>query len=459
MAKSGKESISNKSQVDQWLKKLEQESWQLELLVSAFTIFLLIQANMAYSDFLQGLRFQYDVSGSLFSFAYIFLSLIGASITALVFFLVIHLLLRGFWIGSIGLRSVQSRIDFEDLKYSEFFTKRLEKRVVSLDRLVVMLDEICSVIFSFSFLVISILISFGTYLIFLSIVAFLLDGLGIHLDGWLEEVYQVVAAAIMILVLLTGIVYLLDFFSLGFFKKYRRLSKLYYPIYKFYGWITLSAVSRSIYYYLISKFSKKKIRLGYLVGLAFFLYSVLIDFDQFQFYPHERNHNESTILSNHYDDKRSEDDFVERVSLKSEMVSGKYMPLFIRYESKDNELIQSQCEGFEPKKRDGFNFNLSIKFREGGITISSQKFEDEDIDRLLKCLTAIFQVSINDSVYSEPKYYFHKHPGKDQYGIYTMLSTNGFLTGENVLKVSKKVDEEDQEWEDYAFVPFWYDPD
>ena len=113
-------------QIGQWLKKLERESWQLELLVSAFTIFLLIMAVGSYEDFLEGMNYEYDLSDSVLSFIYIFMVLLGLSIKALMIFLVLHLMLRGFWIGTIGLRSVQSNVDFDKLNYSEYFMKRLK---------------------------------------------------------------------------------------------------------------------------------------------------------------------------------------------------------------------------------------------------------------------------------------------------------------------------------------------
>ena len=162
-------SDKSKNQIEDWLKKLERESWQLELLVSAFTIFLLIGANSAFGEFLDGLNYKYNLSGPGPAIIGLFLIVINNSIKALTICLVIHLMLRGFWIGTIGLRSVQSSIDFSKLNYNSFFTEKLKKKVISLDRMVVMLDEICSVIFAFSFLIISILISFGTYLAFIGV--------------------------------------------------------------------------------------------------------------------------------------------------------------------------------------------------------------------------------------------------------------------------------------------------
>ena len=115
-------SNDSENQITQWLKKLEQESWQLELLVSAFTIFLLMGAISAFDTFLESIYYEYDLSDNLLSLVYVFMLLISLSIVVLTIFLVIHLLLRGFWIGAIGLRSVQSTIQYDKLNYSDYFT-------------------------------------------------------------------------------------------------------------------------------------------------------------------------------------------------------------------------------------------------------------------------------------------------------------------------------------------------
>lgn len=148
-----------KEQIEDWLSKLERESWQLELLVSAFTIFLLIGALSAYDDFLIDIKYQYNPNAGVLVIVYIFLILLKNSLLALIICLVVHLTLRGFWIGAIGLRSVQTSIDFSKLNYSDFFTEKLRKKVISLDQLVIKLDVVSSVIFAFSFLAISILLA------------------------------------------------------------------------------------------------------------------------------------------------------------------------------------------------------------------------------------------------------------------------------------------------------------
>jgi len=450
------EPIKQKEQIGQWLKKLEQESWQLELLVSAFTIFLLIMAIGSYDAFIESLSYKYDLSDSLLSFIYVFMLLLGASIDALVVFLIIHLMLRGFWIGSIGLRSVQANIDFDKLNYSDFFTEKLKKKVISLDNLVVMLDEICSLIFSFAFLIMSILFAFGLYLLFIGVVGLSLGTLITLTTGTLSTIIGIIGATMSIVILISGLIYFIDYLTLGFFKKFRWFSKIYYPFYQFYGAITLAVISKSIYYYLISRFSKKRIRIVYVLALAVIIFNSLTEFDQYQFFPNEIDNRVLSI--NEYDNLRPADTYITGASIESNIVSNGFFQLFLRYDPKDNELIQSNCPDFAPLKKDGWNWSMKIDTKDGNLLLRGQDFAEEDKNKLLDCISSLYSVSINDSIYSDIKYYYYTHPSKGQKGLVTMISSAGFKKGENVLRIKKvSIDEEGEEVVvDFTEIPFWF---
>lgn len=445
------------NQVAQWLKKLERESWQLELLVSAFTIFLLIQANIAYKEFFDGLGFHYNVNGDIIAFTYLFLGLVGVAIKALTLFLVMHLMLRGFWIGAIGLRSVQPNIDFSSLNYSEHFTEKLKRKVRSLDDLVMMLDQLCSVIFSFSFLVISMLIAFGMYLLFLGIVVFSLNWFS---NFELDLLTRILGLALLPTILLSGLIYLIDYFTLGFIKKIKWFSKVYYPIYRFYGFITFSGISRSIYYYLITKFSKNRIRLAYLIAMSIWIFSITMEFDQFQYFSNEDN---NTYLSNnYYDDLRDEESYVGIISIESRTIGGSFMPIWIRSDPTDNEGIKEVCPDFEPPRKEGWNSTLNITMDGSEINLGADESDGETEHQMLNCLTEFYRLSVNDSTYTDLDAFFHLHPSKDQKGILAMLETSAFMHGKNMLKLEKQViSEEDSvqsiNWIEAAHVPFWFD--
>lgn len=439
-------------QIKQWLKKLERESWQLELLVSAFTIFLLVAASENFGKVVDAFEYEYSESTGMISS---FLNLTLLSIWVLTAFLIIHLLLRGFWIGTIGLRSVNPSIDLDTLKYSEFFQKKFEKKLIGLDSLVIRLDEICSVIFSVSFLIIFSIISFGLYLVFFGVVNGLFNLTFDYLPEGLHGAIGWTGLVIMICIMLTGMVYMVDFFSLGFFKKYKLLSKIYYPIYRFYSLVTLSFISRSIYYNLISKYSKKRIRVFLMLFLLILLYMLFVRFDQHQFYP--IGEDKLVLENNYYDDQRPEDKYIDKVSVPSRFSTGPFISLFIRYNSDDNTRINSNCPEFRPLKNEGFNPVLHFNF-DSGIQIRTETFKEEDKALLLQCLSDLYEVSVNDSVYQELNYYYARHPSKRQRGIMATFSTQGFKNGENIIEIKKRYLNSSDSLiiRDFARVPVWF---
>ena len=447
------------NQIGEWLKKLERESWQLELLVSAFTIFLLIMGDQAFQEFLVDLRYQYNLSDGVLTFGFIFLGLLKVSLQALTYCLITHLMLRGFWIGAIGLRSVQSSIDFNVLKYNDFFTEKLKKKVISLDQLVFKLDEICSVIFAFAFLVISMLLSFGMFFLTFGIVAITLTTISEITPESVDNLIGTVAAIIFLSMLITGLMYMIDYFTLGFFKKIKWLRKIYYPFYRFYSMITLAVLSRSIYYYMISKFTKKRIRLLYGFAAGLFVVTLLFRFDQHQYFPEEDN--EYLMSANLYDDTRPEDDYIEVASINSQFVSEPFFQLFIRYDPSDNSIVSQHCPDFNPMKDDGLNWRMEVKMDDENFTITDKDYSGEDFLQAIGCLGSIYEITINDSLYQDLNYYFFQHPAKDQRGLLTTISTEGFLEGENVLRLRKiriisEGDSTRNGFQKMARIPFWY---
>ncbi|MEO9967297.1 MAG: hypothetical protein ABJF11_15975 [Reichenbachiella sp.] len=446
-------------QINEWLKKLERESWQLELLVSAFTIFLLIQATNSFDGFITEIEYQYNFQSSKYSTLYLFLGLVHISLQALVFCLISHLMLRGFWIGTIGLRSVQSSIDFSRLNYSEFFTEKLKKKVISLDQLVIKLDEICSVIFAFAFLVISILMAFGMYLIFIGVIAIVFNALLDLTPDSFDYIITKAATLIILTLLITGLLYMIDYFTLGFFKKIKWFSRIYYPFYRLYNFITVSILSRSIYYYMISKFSKRKIRMVYAIASFALAFTFLFKFDQHPYYPVRDN--EYTLSANYYDNLRPESDYIDVASIESDYVQKPFLKVFLRYNARYNNIIKSHCGDFTPLKEDGLNWRLKTKFEGGNLHIGQQKYEDEDFEKALTCLSSIYQIEVNDSIYESLTFRFYTHPRKGQKGLQTILSADGFLAGENTLQIKRvEIDSAgNKTHEEFATIPFWYQED
>lgn len=438
---------------NKWVKKLQQESWELELLVSGFSIVLLIKLTNWLQILLENVQFNLNLSINSSTALLFFLMFLVLASYALIINLIIHLVFRGFWVGIVGLGSVAPNTEFSKLKYSKFFTKKLEKKVSKLDELVVIVDKISSLIFTFAFLIIFFLISIGLFLVGIIV----LDGfLSYFVDltsGVLSKTLKFTTLIAVALYFLSGIIYLLDFLTLGFFKKYKWLSKIYYPIYKVFSWITLSFLYRTLYYNLISKFSKRKIGLILIPYLLIIIFVPLTNFSHHIYYPKDSEN--FSIYHNYYSDLRDKEDHIEKVDIPSYLVEGNLLPVFLKYNPDDNELIKKMNPDFIPAINQGINSKVKLWFGKRGLYIKATKFEDANGESL-KCIASIYQIYLNDSLIISPKYYYKTSVNKGDKGIFTVLDILKLPYGENKLIVQKARFKKDSLiFVDHAFVPFW----
>jgi hypothetical protein len=235
----------NKSVFTQWLEKLQQESWQLELLISGFAIFGIFQARTIIAD-LSFARNSYLDDYGMWLNMLVFVVKKGWFI----FFLnlLIHVVLRSLWIGAIGLRYVSEEINYNNFNYSAIFTKFLKKSVGSYDDFIEKLEKVCSVIFAYTFLL---------FLLFLSLMLFAMQS--VFIAVFIQELNPesdsliVMSGMIIIFYWMLGAIVFFDLITLGGFKrvKNKMISYVYFYLYRFVGFMTLSFLYRPLLYNFI----------------------------------------------------------------------------------------------------------------------------------------------------------------------------------------------------------------
>jgi hypothetical protein len=452
----GRESRNENSEPqdsNKWVKKLQQESWELELLVSGFSIVLLSKLTEWLQVLINDIPFTINMHDSFSAAIFFFMSFLLLASYALIINLIVHLVFRGFWVGIVGLGSVAPNTDLTKLKYSKFFVKKLKKRIVKLDDLVIVVDKISSLIFTFAFLIIFFLISVGLFLIGLTLISEI-GVFFVSISGEkLSTALKTTTIIISLVYTFAGIIYMIDFLTLGFFKKFKWLSKIYYPIYHFFGWITLSFLYRTLYYNLISKFSKRKIGLILIPYLSIILIVPLTNFSHYIYFPEESE--SSHIENNYYSELRKSEDHIEKVDIPSYVIDNKFLPIFLTYIPEDNEIVKKLYPEYTPDIKEGFNSKINMDFHNRGLSIGSKKMIDKQ-KKSLECLTSLYQIYLNDSLIQNPKFYFKQNAEKEEKGIFTMINISELEIGENILLIKKMRFKGDEKiFKDYAFVPFW----
>ena len=123
---------SNKSHLKNWLETLQQESWQLELLISGFATYGLFELrnSLLVRIFLINANFSND---QLLNINLLILSVAYFVTHIFIVNLFTHIFVRGLWIGALGLRSVSGDIDYNALNYNDIFIKYYQRVIGSFD--------------------------------------------------------------------------------------------------------------------------------------------------------------------------------------------------------------------------------------------------------------------------------------------------------------------------------------
>lgn len=430
------------------LSKLQEESWQLELIISGFAIFGLYTALGPIELGLQEAQNQQHIYKFVITFvAY-------ASIGILLFNLLLHVLLRGLWIGALGLRYVSGDIDFESLKYSPKFTRYLKNKVGSFDRYIARLENYCSVIFAISFLLIFYVIAITFTIIAIALIAnYIIDS--DSLPGWLSKGVGIS----LILFIIFGMFFtLVDFITQGFLKKKKWLSRIYFPIYWVFSYITLSFLYRPLVYnFLDNKFGKRlsflliPIYLGILVIFS-------IDYQQSNYLSDNNVSSKNHINLRNYEDLLSEnDEFLRVATIQSKVIQEPYVKVFMAYSESIENRIFTVNPGVKPEKdRRGLGSDMIITSNNGNIVINRRQ-QDSLTTEYLKTFNEIYDVKIDTLVYKND--FLISKNQKGQIGFETYLGIKELAEGKHTLKITRERKEEDTiVTVSIVSIPFWYFP-
>jgi len=423
------------------LQKLQEESWQLELLISGFAIFGLFTAIPTITESLK----EAENSQQIYKFVISLIATISCYI--LIFNLLLHVLLRGLWIGALGLRYVSGDIDYDSLKYSPKFTKYLKKRVGSFDKYIGTLENYCSVIFAVSFLLIFYVLAVTFTVLAIALIASqLIDN--DDLPNWLSKGLGIS----LILFIIFGMFFtLIDFITLGFLKKKKWISKIYFPVYWVFSFITLSFLYRPLVYnFLDNKFGK---RLSFALIPFYFLIAIAtsLKYNTSNYFSNEITSNDYIANNNNYEDLLSEGGFIDDVAIQSKVITDAYVKVFILFNENIEDRMFTYNEGLKPKEdKRGLGSNITF----GNATINTKK-RDSLRREYLKTFNDMYSVKI-DTIKHDTKFIL-ANSKNDKLGFETYISTKTLAEGKHLLKVNRlKIIKGDTTNWNVSKIPFWY---
>ncbi len=423
------------------LQKLQEESWQLELLISGFAIFGLFTAYEPISNSMDEAK----NTEQIYKF---FISLIAQiSCAILIFNLLLHVLLRGLWIGALGLRYVSGDIDYDELKYSQKFTRYLKKKVGSFDRYIATLENYCSIIFAISFLLIFYVLALTFTIVTIALIGnYIIDS--DWLPGWVSKG---IGIPLMLFICLGMLFTFIDFMTLGFLKKKKWLSKIYFPVYWLFSFITLSFLYRPlIYNFLDHKFGR---RLS-MILVPFYILILMLS----SFYHQNSNYINANLSSgaivannkNYEDQLMLNNQFTGDVTIPSKVINESYLQVFMVYQEDIEDRIFSFNPGLKPKKdiRGLQNDMISFEFND-------HSKQDSLRQAYLKTFNFIYSIRIDSTKYDSD--FILSQNFKNELGFETYVNIDSLQKGRHLLKiVRKRIRKKDTTYWAIEQIPFWY---
>ena len=401
-----------------WLEILQQESWQLELLISGFAIFLLAESYIPVRNLIHQIELL-ATGSNYYQILFIPYQVLMGAWYVLMVNLIMHVLLRGLWISTIGLRYISGDIELDELNLSPKFDRFLRKRVKKFDLYIQQLERLCSTAFGFTFLIIFILISLGLYITGIFGIVWTMEGFSAAFGGsWF-----LIFVPFLLIYLLGGLIYFIDFISLGRLKKHGFFGKIYYPFYRFFGFVTLSFIYRPIYYNLVDNKFGRKVILFMIPYLALFSIFSSLNVETESYLP-DRRFNES-INTYIYDDTWNGHFTNYSASIPSKYTDNGFVELYLPYIPRsDDPVIEHLCPDLVPAKRGVFLFGINNRER-----------YMMDAAEALACHSKRFKIYANDSLHNGLKYRFYDHPTRDNVGLLTILDLSYLPRGEHELNV------------------------
>lgn len=216
-----------------WLKTIQLNSWEAELLISALVLYALFQVP----DYIEKLSLQTFERGS---FAISFSRMVKSAFDLLKYGYVLHIIVRGVWVSSVGLSYVFPKgIQHETLKFKGKFKKELVKSN-SLVKSVLRLEELSSLIYGISFIGFGSLTGVATLLFSLVLLSQLFASDYLANSPYLSMLF----GAFFFMFFLLAIVVFIDFLTSGFFRRKSWTVDWFYPVALIFRIVTLSFLYR-----------------------------------------------------------------------------------------------------------------------------------------------------------------------------------------------------------------------
>lgn len=405
------------NKIPEWLKNLQENSWELELLVSGGAIFSLIQMSDLYLDWIKTIKITSQIPGIAIV---LILGMLGIKILTTGF--ILHLILRAFWLGLVCVNYVYpGGIKMEKLRYKKpFRTNHLEG---DLKDQIMKVDKHCGTLMYTSIISAAALI--GITFLLLCLIAFFIT---------LENNFSDSAEWFIIMVVSLFWIYVVDLLFSGFIRKIPVITYFVFPFFKVFDVFSF----RKFYQRSLNLFSSNVNKLKFYSGAVLFTLIALVStylatyrtmhwpnmFDERAF--KYQMADGGIVNFSMYRDEMSETD-ISMANIQSKIITHNVLDLFVRYDVSQDHYIN--------------------------------KVSKPDT---AKMYSDVIEISIDDSVYNHINWYENWNKDVTNIGVNALIDIAHLKRGQHLLTISTRKDLQDPEDSDhpvkyYTEIPFFKD--
>lgn len=412
-----------KFEIPKWLKELQENSWELELLISGGAIFSLFQLSDWYLSWIDSIKITNSFPGTalLLMAGMIIIKTLTLGFSS-------HLIMRAFWLALVCVNYVfPEGINIEKLTFKKPYKTDLEDKS-DLRNQIVFVDRICGTIIYLTIL--SAFVTFGFLIGFFPILGYIVFMESVSVPAFIDDIISPV-------LLFSYLLYFADFLLGGLLRKIKYVSYLTFPFFIVYDYFTLRFVYKNSLYLFTSSLKR-----SYIVLSSLFFFSVVFSFSYLSIY--RIMHWPNVFDKRDYKWQMADNNYINYSFYKNELGDGQYrsvlipskiikdnfLEVFIRYEKRSDYLIER------------LNKPDSLRFFSDAVT-----------------------VAIDDSVYANLEWFPTWNQTIENIGITAMIPIKELENGKHVLRVGcsdevnwpEEIEEHDLCKRATTIIPFWKD--
>lgn len=442
-------------------RELHRRTWELELLISGAIVVALLKMPAAVDAVYEQLA--PHVSRDLHNLVWFIYSPTKFVLTPAVIIFAVHVLLRGLWVGLVGLNAVfPDGVQWDRLDLGPVQRRFLSERVFP-DRFQDQVDRIASTLFSVLFSILALTVSLGFWFAVAMGAALALRGFGsdVSIGKLAFGAYITMFALIFVPALFS---FVLDRFLARSDRETGFVAWLSRGTYAVFWYMTLGFLWYPASGVLLSNLSRRKIpwwksmMFSVPIGLllAFIVLAPLLgpriveSLDSYVWSPDDPA--AEGMFRRHYDTLRTGEGPLRAPSIPTDVPEGSWLRLYLPYRATtDNPRLAEVCPDSEPFRADGDP--IAALIGRSGTPAERQA--------VLACFARLWTIELDGASVSSPEMLFADGPDGRSRGVVTYLDLRDLAPGRHDLSVGRRPTEEERgdsdfDPEDYRFhIPFW----